>query len=42
MNNIKEKLIGALRYGNELTLIKRNAIETLSLSKSPAVLTRNF
>jgi hypothetical protein len=41
MNHLKEKLIGAHRSGNELTLIKRNAIEVLSLAKSPAVLTRN-
>ena len=40
MNNLRERVTGAHRQGSELTLIKRNAIEVLSLGKSPAVLTR--
>lgn len=40
MNNLREKLVGAFRQGNELFLIKRQAIEVLSLAKTPAGLTR--
>jgi hypothetical protein len=40
MNNLKEKLAGAYRQGNELFLIKRHVLEVLSLAKTPAGLTR--
>jgi hypothetical protein len=42
MNNLREKLVGAYRQGNELIFIKRNTFEVLSLAKSAAVLTRNI